>query len=110
MQGSIRAVSIKTVKRRLCNLYADLVTRVEAEELKASGRRILVDQIEVAVVPSWSGNEFVAMTIDAEQEIGIAAIPRKAQAELIVNKGQVEAHSTSSKAQTKRIAPLQGHV
>ena len=106
MQCSICAVSIKTVKRRLCNLYTDLVTRVEAEELETSGRRILVDQIEIAVVPSWSGNESVAVAVDTEQEIGKAAIPRKAQAELIVNKGQVEAHSTSSKAQAKRIAPL----
>ena len=98
------------VERRLGHAHADLVAPVEAEQLEASGRRVPVDQVEVAVAPPRSDDESVAVTVEAEHEIGKAEILREAQAELVLDKGQVESHRAGGKAQTERAAPLHRHV
>ena len=110
VQAVVAAASIVAVERGLGHAHAEAVARVEAEELEPSAGRVPVDQVEIAVVPAWSGNEFVAVAVDAEHEVGKAEIPGEAHAQLVVDQGHVEAHRGGGEAQTKRTGPLHGHV
>ena len=67
VQCAIGAAFVNAVKGGFCDAHAEAVARVKVEEFEAASRRVLVDQIEVAVVPARRGGECAAMTVDAKQ-------------------------------------------
>ena len=66
VQRAVGTAFVNAVKGWFYNPHAKAVARVEAEEFEAAGRRVLVDQIEVAIVPAWRGGECAAVAIDAK--------------------------------------------
>lgn len=66
VQRTVGAAFVNAVKGWFCDAHAQAVARVEAEEFEAAGWRVMVGQIEVAVVSARRGGECTAMAVDAE--------------------------------------------
>ncbi len=110
VQCAVGAAFVNAVKGGFCDANAQAVARVEAEEFEASGWRVLVDQIEVAVVSARRGGERSAVAVDAKQKISKAEVAGEAYAQFVGHKGQVEAQRASGEAQVECVAFLRGHV